>query len=188
MNFLPKEKNNLCLRYAALRIWRRIDDIPGSFVRAMRFDIGFSPRLSLSNHGKRGIDTNGGEPRRKLAGPTKSSQVRVGAEQGFLHCIFGILPVTDNGNNSLSGSLSVPPAELSKSLVVTRLSSVDKIIIRTLDKDRQFRMAAVGRLFCECPRFEPPGFVSSLRHGSPQRSTLLRASEPNPSAESDGSV
>jgi len=37
--------------------------------------------------------------------------------------------VTDNGKNPLSGSLSVPPAELSKGLVVTRLSRLNKIIL-----------------------------------------------------------
>jgi hypothetical protein len=39
MKFLPKEENNLCLRYAALRIWRLVDDVPAWFVRARRFDI-----------------------------------------------------------------------------------------------------------------------------------------------------
>jgi hypothetical protein len=37
--FLPKEENDLCLRYAALRIWRLIGDVPGWFVRSRRFDI-----------------------------------------------------------------------------------------------------------------------------------------------------
>jgi hypothetical protein len=142
MKFLPKEENNLCLRYAALRIWCLIGDVPGWFVRAMRFDIEFSPRFSLSNHGKRGIDTDGGNPCRELEGPTKSSQVRVGAEQGFLHCIFGILVVTDNGKNPLLGSLSVPPAELSKGLVVTRLSHLHKIIIRAQCNGEWLIMAA----------------------------------------------
>jgi hypothetical protein len=34
-------------------------------------------------------------------------------EQRFLHCIFGILLVTDKGKNPSLGSPSVPPAELS---------------------------------------------------------------------------
>jgi len=39
MKFLPKEENNLCLGYAALRIWRLIGDVPSWFVGAIRFDI-----------------------------------------------------------------------------------------------------------------------------------------------------
>jgi hypothetical protein len=39
MKFLPKEENSLCLRCEALRIWRMIGDVPGWFVRAIRFDI-----------------------------------------------------------------------------------------------------------------------------------------------------
>src|ERR1700735_2294634 len=91
VKFLPKEKNNLCRRYAMLRIWRLIGDVPGWFVRAIWFDIRFSPSLSLSNHGQRGIGTDSGDPRGELAGLTKSSQVHVGAEQCLLHRIFGIL-------------------------------------------------------------------------------------------------
>ena len=97
MKFLLKEENNLGLRDAALRIWRLIGDVPGKFVRARRFDIRFSPGLSFSNYGKRGVDTNGGDPCGELARLTKSSQAGVCAEQGLLHCIFGILMVTDNG-------------------------------------------------------------------------------------------
>ena len=149
VKFPPKEENNLCLRYAALRIWRLIGDVPGWFVRAIRFDVGFSPRLSLSNHGQRGIDTDSGDPRGELAGLTKSSQVRVGAEQGLLHCTFGILLVTDNGKNPLSGSLGVPSAELSKGLVVTRLSRLNKIIIRAQSIDQWLIMTVARRPHCE---------------------------------------
>ena len=38
VKFLPKEENNLCLRYAALRIWRLIGDVPGWCLRAIRFN------------------------------------------------------------------------------------------------------------------------------------------------------
>jgi hypothetical protein len=47
------------------------------------------------------------------------SQARVGAEQGLLHCIFGIVLVTDNAKNPSPDMLGVPPAELSKGFVVT---------------------------------------------------------------------
>jgi len=39
IKFLPKEEKNLCLCYAALRIRRLVCDVPGWFVRAIRFDI-----------------------------------------------------------------------------------------------------------------------------------------------------
>jgi len=119
MNFLPKEENNLCLRYAALRIWRLVGDVPGWFVRAMRFDIRFSPSLPLPNHHRCYIDTDSSDPRGELAGPAKSSKVRVGAEQGLLQGIFGVLLVTEYAKNPSSDRLSVPPAELSKGLAVT---------------------------------------------------------------------
>jgi hypothetical protein len=161
MKFLPKEEKNLCLRYATLRIWRLIGDVPGWFVRAIRFDIRFSPRLSLSNHAQRGIGTYSGDPRGELAGLTKSSQVRVGTEQGLLQSIFCILLVTDNGKNPLPGNLSMPPAELSKGFVVTRLSRLHKIIIR-VQGNGEWLIIAVARLpQCEWGRFESPGFVSS---------------------------
>jgi hypothetical protein len=129
----------------------------------MRFDICFSPRLSLSNHGQRGIDTDGGDPRGELAGLTKSSQVRVGAKQGLLHCIFGILLMTDNGKNPLLGSLSVPPAELSKGFVFTRLSRLHKIIIRAQGNGEWLIVAVARRPQCEWYSFESLGFVSSSR-------------------------
>jgi hypothetical protein len=166
MKFLPKDENNLCLRCEALRIWRMIGDVPGWFVRAIRFDISFSPRLSLSNYGQRGIDTDSSDPRGELAGLTKSSQVRVGAKQRFLQSIFGILVMTDNTKNLLSGNLSVPPAELSKSFVVTQLSRLDKIIIGTLGQDRRF-LGCRGSAPLRMPGFESAGYVSSAHHGSP---------------------
>jgi hypothetical protein len=125
MNPLPKEENNLCLRYAVLRIWRLVGDVPGWFVRTMRFDIRLSPGLPLSNHCQRSIDTDSSDPRGELGGLTKSSHVCIGAEQGLLQGIFGVLLVTDNAKNPSFDRLSVPPAELSKCLVVTRLSRLN---------------------------------------------------------------
>ena len=127
--------------------------------------IGLSPRLSFSNNGQRGIDTDGGDPRGELAGLTKSSQIRVGAEQGLLQGIFGVLLVTDDGKDPLSGNLSLPPAELSKGLVVTRLSRLNKITLRAQGND-QWLMAVARRPHCEWVRFEYPGFVSSALPGS----------------------
>jgi len=75
----------------------------------------------------------------------KSSQVRIGPEQRFLHCIFGILLVTDKGKNPSLGSPSVPPAELSKCLVVTRLSRLYKIIIRAQYNRERLIIAAARR-------------------------------------------
>src|ERR1700760_1947914 len=161
MKFLPKEANNMRLRCTALRIWRLIGDVPGKFVRARRFDIRFSPGLSFSNYGKRGVDTNGGDPCGELARLTKSSQAGVCAEQGLLHCIFGILMVTDNGKDPSSGSLTMPPAELRKGPVVTRLSRLNKIVIRAQGHDQWLIMAVARRPHCECDRFESPGSVSS---------------------------
>jgi hypothetical protein len=166
MKFPPKEEKNLCLHRAAFRIWRLIGDVPGWCLRAIRFDIGFSPRFSLSNHGQRGIDTDSGDPRGELAGLTKSSQVSVGAEQGLLQGIFGILMVTDDGKNSSPDSLSVPPAQLSKGLVVTRLSRPNKIIIGAQCIQQWIVMAAMRRHDREWGCFEPPSFVSSTRFRS----------------------
>jgi hypothetical protein len=149
MKSLPKEENNLSLRYAALWIWRLIGDVPGWSVRAKRFNIGFSPRLSLSNYAQRGIDTDSSDPRGELAALAESSQVSVGAEQGLLHCIFSVLLVADHGKNPFPGNLRVPPAELGKSLVVTRLSRLNKIIIRAQSNDQWLIMAVARR-----PRFE----------------------------------
>jgi len=62
--------------------------------------------------------------------------------------------------------LSVPPAELSKGLVVTRPSRLNKIIIRTQGKDRRFLMAAVSRLLCEDPMSMPGGTSTILSAGT----------------------
>ena len=117
--FLPKEKNNLSLGYTTLRVRRLVGDVPGLFVRTGRFDIGFSPRLSLSNHRKCGIDADSGDPCGELTGPPKSPQVQVSPEQRLLHCIFGIVMVTDNTKNPSPDTLRMPLAELSKSIVIT---------------------------------------------------------------------
>src|ERR1700749_4071977 len=106
--FFSKEKNNLSPCHSALGVECLVGDVPGGLVGAGRVDIGFSPRLSLSNHRKCGIDADSGDPCGEFTGPAKSPQVQVGTEQRFLHCIFGIVMVTDNAKNTSPDTLSMP--------------------------------------------------------------------------------
>jgi hypothetical protein len=72
----------------------------------------------------------------------------------------------DDGEKFLSGNLNVPPAELSKGLVVTGLSRLKKIIIRAPGNDQWHIMAVARWHHCEWGGFECPRFVSSSRPGS----------------------
>jgi hypothetical protein len=94
------------------------------------------------------------------------SQVLGRREISLLYCIFGILLMTNDGKNSLSCSLSVPPAELSKGHVITQPGRPNEIIIGAQCMEQWIVMDAMRYPQHERDRFEHQGFVSNMRFGS----------------------
>ena len=110
---------------------------------------------------------NNGSPRRRGSRALARGQLDeavVQQRRAGTHRIFGVFLLTDNSHDLLSGSPGVPPAQLSKGIVVTRLSRLDKIIIRAQSSGRSLILVGKGRPHFERNRCESAGFIASIYH------------------------